>query len=175
MFLAHKTCGMEHWLQKEGREYSSQKPWTYGSSVHLSPCRQKFWRSWQINHKLRGSLRWPYWLIIKSKLWPGLSEQRNQASRTYGVREFQFENILQRIPPGCLWILLQATATHFTRPCQNPKFKTLCPLPRLWVIKKECMGSTLEQDFSYRRDPLEQRQPLLVMCQSPGMAMSLAR
>lgn len=114
--------------------YYSTVPRNYGHTAVLSTCPHAG-KNFQDYGWLRSSFRWPYWLIIKSKLWLGLSKHRNQASRTFGVREFQFEKILQRIPPGCLWILLQPTAAHFTRPCQNPKFKTVCSLPRLWVIK----------------------------------------
>lgn len=33
--LANKMSALGHWLQREGQEHSTQKPWTYGSPVQL--------------------------------------------------------------------------------------------------------------------------------------------
>lgn len=55
--LATKTSAVRHWLLREEQERSAQKPWTYKSSVHLSPHQKKNFKVIG-DGKFKNSLRW---------------------------------------------------------------------------------------------------------------------
>lgn len=126
MTLATKTAAGRHWLLKDKWKHSSQKPWTYENSVHLTPSWQKLSRSGRMeNSRVLSSGRC---VPFSRAYWGQVLGHREIAhSGNMALDSTNLQKIHKR-PPMCVWSSGFELQVPISQAYARPEGSAMCPL-----------------------------------------------